>query len=205
MAAAVVGHRNNVGLHTRNLLTKSRNRPNMKTNEATNSVSFYNTDVPDFGKFLLSETFADVLLICGENKISAHRSRLSSVSPFLAAVFAKDTSDISVVIIPDVKYETLRILIHFIYTGFIRATEIEVFDLLEAGRLLGIDQSIDVEQVHFGRSETTGGRSQRKRQAPAGEQNVQKKKKKTSNAKTVVIFDTIEKNMVSMKYDRCLL
>lgn len=168
----------------------------MKTiNSAESSVNFYNTEVPDFGKYLLNETFTDVSLVCGGHKVSAHRARLSAVSPFLAALFAKDTSEISVIIIPDVTYEVIRVLINFLYTGFIRVSESEVHEVLAAAHILGINKAIDVEKSNQELSNQALLQSgSRKRQANGNiaRDSTSSKKRRAARAapiQTVIIFD----------------
>ncbi|XP_059483079.1 uncharacterized protein LOC132201154 [Neocloeon triangulifer] len=114
------------------------------------TVRFYCSEVPNFSDFFYSKKFSDVNLVAGGRKIAAHRSRLASVSPFLATLFASDTSEVSTVIIPDVSFSAVNILINFIYTGFIRITKKEVKTVLEVACMLGIDYPIDIEETEVG-------------------------------------------------------
>ncbi|KAF4526243.1 hypothetical protein B566_EDAN001928 [Ephemera danica] len=181
-AASMAAH----SVEKQGLHNKPHHLPNMKVMDT--NCTMYNTEVPDFGEFLMKETFADVHLVCKGHKIPAHRSRLSSVSPFLATVFAGDTSEVSVVIVPDVRYEALRLLIHFLYTGFMRATENEVHEILEAGHTLGIDRAIDVERdTSFSIVEPV-----RSRKRLAAEPLEMERKKKTARQSTVFIINAGE-------------
>jgi len=114
------------------------------------SVRFYCSDVPDFTEFFYSKKLSDVNIVIGDRKISAHRSRLASVSPFLASVFSSDNSEVSTVILPDVSYQAANVLVNFLYSGYMRVAKKEVTLVLEVASLLGINYPIDVEETEIG-------------------------------------------------------
>ncbi|CAB3372661.1 Hypothetical predicted protein [Cloeon dipterum] len=114
------------------------------------STRFYCNQFPDFSSYFYNNIYADVNLIVGKRVITANRSRLASVSPFLASIFAADTSDVSTVILPEVDYTALNLLISFLYTGFMRVTKSELTTVLRVASLLGIEYPIDIEQTEVG-------------------------------------------------------
>jgi BTB/POZ domain len=114
------------------------------------TVRFYCADVPDLSEFFYSKSMSDVNIAVGDRQISAHRSRLASVSPFLASIFASDTSEVSTVVLPDVSFAAVNVLINFLYSGFMRVTKKEIAGILEVATLLGISYPIDIEETELG-------------------------------------------------------
>lgn len=114
------------------------------------TTRFYCADVPDLSEFFYSKSMSDVNIVIGERKIAAHRSRLASVSPFLASIFASDTSDVSTVLMPDAPFQSVNVLVNFLYSGFMRVTKKEITSILEVATLLGISYPIDIEETKLG-------------------------------------------------------
>lgn len=114
------------------------------------TVRFYCADVPDLSEFFYSKSMSDVNIVIGDRKIAAHRSRLASVSPFLASIFASDTCEVSTVLIPEVSFAAVNVLINFLYSGFMRVTKKEIASILEVATILGISYPIDIEETELG-------------------------------------------------------
>ncbi|XP_065344518.1 protein P200-like [Cloeon dipterum] len=114
------------------------------------STRFYCNQIPDFSSYFYKNIYADVNLVVGKRVIKANRSRLASVSSFLASIFAADTSDVSTVILPEVDFTALNLLISFLYTGFMRVAKSELTTVLRVASLLGIEYPIDIEKTEVG-------------------------------------------------------
>lgn len=73
----------------------------------------------NFGELLHKSQFADVILSVSGKEISAHKAILSAQSPVFAAMFKHKMKENgqNKVIITDISYETMKNILHFIYTG----------------------------------------------------------------------------------------
>ncbi|XP_060859404.1 kelch-like protein 2 [Metopolophium dirhodum] len=89
-----------------------------------------------------SEIFCDIKLETDDHKIiTAHKVVLSAASPYFHAMFtnfAKRNHDL--VVIRKIDYNSLLLLVNFIYTGQIVVTEENVQDLLPAANLLQLQE-----------------------------------------------------------------
>ena len=87
------------------------------------------------GSLLTGGQFADVvLLVGGDQRVSAHKCILAAKSPVFAAMFQSDMREArdGEVRILDLSVETCQSLLRFIYTGEVQANECYTPELLEA-------------------------------------------------------------------------
>lgn len=80
----------------------------------------------------------DVIILCQNKELPAHRVVLASSSKYFRAMFTNDMSerDQKKVEIKGIAYETMKIMLEFIYTESVRVTVENVQDLLPAACLL---------------------------------------------------------------------
>jgi speckle-type POZ protein len=73
----------------------------------------------DFCKLFESQDFADVILSASGQQLHAHKAVLSTRSPVFLAMFRHDMLETrsNRVEIEDIRYDVLREMVHFIYTG----------------------------------------------------------------------------------------
>jgi hypothetical protein len=153
------------------------------------TVRFYCADVPDLSEFFYSKSMSDVNIVVGERQIAAHRSRLASVSPFLASIFASDTTEVSTVVLPDVSFAAVNVLINFLYSGFMRVTKKEIAGVLEVATLLGISYPIDIEETELGVVRFKPQMSAKKRSVGQEYGTESMSKKARTDGPKVVIFE----------------
>jgi actin-binding protein IPP len=93
------------------------------------------------------ERFCDVELLVGENTptIKAHRIILSSGSSYFEAMFGSDFNENKekVVKIHSIKFDILRKIIDFMYTGKIDIDQVDVQELLAAADMLQIHEVVN--------------------------------------------------------------
>jgi kelch-like protein 1/4/5 len=97
--------------------TTLNEKPNEKLDAA---ISLHNWNaMKRIGDMYLNRNLCDIILICKNRQISAHRVVLSAVSDYFYAMFNSSLSESkkSAVTINDVDDDALQSLVDFIYTG----------------------------------------------------------------------------------------
>ncbi|XP_063702546.1 uncharacterized protein LOC134832456 [Culicoides brevitarsis] len=87
--------------------------------------------------------YADVMLLCEEQSIPCHKIVLSSTSMYFASIFEKLPQMsvmpiIYIVLPPDLTYQAMKILIHYMYRGESRVSNDILKEVLHAGDVLKV-------------------------------------------------------------------
>uniref|UniRef100_A0A336LX71 CSON007036 protein n=1 Tax=Culicoides sonorensis TaxID=179676 RepID=A0A336LX71_CULSO len=87
--------------------------------------------------------YADVMLLCEEQSIPCHKIILSSTSMYFASIFEKLPQTpimpiIYIVLPPDLTYQAMKILIHYMYRGESRVSNDILKEVLHAGDVLKV-------------------------------------------------------------------
>ncbi|XP_065344183.1 transcription factor Ken-like [Cloeon dipterum] len=96
-------------------------------------------------KLLKQDCCTDVMLVCKDGRLSAHRIVLASASPMLRDLllnFHSFVDDMIMVHLPDVKKEEVSRLLQFLYTGEAHIMASDVAKLEELGNFLGIKSDL---------------------------------------------------------------
>jgi len=117
-------------------------------NENTNLQVENSTKHWNFGVFLDPESnrFSDVKIICGDKEFNCHKIIVCSASPVLDKMLShgfKESQE-SKIIIPDIKAETMKQVLNFMYKGTIFEDPSEDYDLDE---LLKSADKYDIENL----------------------------------------------------------
>ena len=71
--------------------------------------------------------FTDVVILCDDGKLVAHKIVLAAVSPFLRHVLETDSSSVSsgqtTIVMPDVRKDIVQQLLDFLYTGVMKVNK----------------------------------------------------------------------------------
>ena len=92
--------------------------------------NYQNHLIQVFDKMLVTESFADVTLVCCDadqettHAIKAHKMILGASSPYFEIVFAEHPCQHPVVVMPpEVRVEELQHVLHFIYKGEVQVRQ----------------------------------------------------------------------------------
>lgn len=91
-----------------------------------------------FNKFLTRESLCNVTLSVHRKTIKAHQAILSACSPWFEEILLENQHPHPIIILKDVRYEDLRNIIKFIYTGEVSVPQHELQDFLRTAELLEI-------------------------------------------------------------------
>ena len=89
-------------------------------------------------QLLTCNEFTDCLLVCEGGQLKAHKFVLSACSPWFRQVLLGIDHPHPVIILQGVKYEELKALMEFVYTGNVTVCENELHKMIEAGKNLKI-------------------------------------------------------------------
>lgn len=81
-----------------------------------------------FETFFESGEFSDVKLCCGRKVLDAHKFILESRSPVFSAMFKNDMKEKNnnKVVLKEITFETLRLMIRYLYTSKIDENDLKV-------------------------------------------------------------------------------
>lgn len=96
--------------------------------------------------------FTDVVILCDDGKLVAHKIVLAAVSPFLRHVLDTDSSSVSsgqtTIVMPDVRKDIVQQLLDFLYTGVMKLSPSATWELQQLVLLLQIDpQNVGVDAI----------------------------------------------------------
>ena len=97
--------------------------------------------------------FTDVVFVCQDGRVAAHRLVLASASTTLRAAFKELPAEVEgaseyTVLVPDVKKSVVTVLVDFLYTGKLILSRSNSRDLQLLVRMLGIDpENVRVEAL----------------------------------------------------------
>lgn len=80
-------------------------------------LSGLNLDCKGFKQLLDSQSLVDCTLACDGGKISAHKVVLSACSSYLANILLEHPVEHPIIILPELKIDDVKTLIHYMYTG----------------------------------------------------------------------------------------
>ena len=92
-----------------------------------------------FRDLMTDEDFADVTLVCDEDRqIRAHKVVLSAVSPFFRKILKRNPHQHPLIYLNGLSFDHLQSMISFIYTGQTEVAEIDLEKFMEASKHLQI-------------------------------------------------------------------
>ncbi|KAG9510610.1 Longitudinals lacking protein, isoform G, partial [Fragariocoptes setiger] len=112
----------------------------LKWNEHTATL------ISTFRRMLDNQLFVDVTLACEGRYIKAHRLILSSCSKYLDELLRDNHGQHPIIILPDIKYDDIKVLIDYIYGGEVYISFNQLPSLLKAAEVLrikGLTDAID--------------------------------------------------------------
>ena len=100
--------------------------------------SFHTNMTDGFQNMLIHENLVDVTLACEGASIKAHKMILATCSPYFQNLFMTNPCKHPIVILKDVKFNDLKAIIDFIYSGEVNIPQDQLNSLLKTAETLKI-------------------------------------------------------------------
>ena len=103
-----------------------------------------------FKEMLSDDAFADVTLVCSDDKqIQAHRVILSSSSPFFKNIFLKNPHQHPLLYLNGVQYKDMKDVLQFIYTGQVQVAQDDLPNFMKVAsqmKIYGLMENVAFKQ-----------------------------------------------------------
>ncbi|XP_060526841.1 zinc finger and BTB domain-containing protein 17-like [Cylas formicarius] len=100
--------------------------------------NFHSNLSTGFHSLLRDENFVDVTLAAEGRFMKAHKTVLSVCSPFFKQLFMVNPCEHPIVILPDVDYNALRSVLHFMYQGEVSVSQEEISSFMRVAEVLRV-------------------------------------------------------------------
>ncbi|UXI15857.1 Dolichyl-diphosphooligosaccharide-protein glycosyltransferase subunit 2 [Sarcoptes scabiei] len=114
------------------------NHPSQQQQYCLKWNSFHSNITDVFQNMLVHENLVDVTLACEGASIKAHKMILAACSPYFQNLFMTNPCKHPIVILKDVKFNDLKAIIDFIYSGEVNIPQDQLNSLLKTAETLKI-------------------------------------------------------------------